>query len=304
MHSCMYVGRVRHRRRADIEHQFCYRLWWSYLDLDEIPELVGQGLLSRSRWGKAHFCAQRHQRDRLLVDRPGCQAPHARQSSAAQITAFNPQALREAICDAVQKQVGWRPNGPIRMLAQLTHFGIYFSPLTIYYVFDQQERLIASVAEVNNTPWGEQHSYILTGSNDDACESTLQAESWSGSDSSVVAVARPPRLPELRQCSHAKVFHVSPFMEMEKTYAWRISPPSERLTVHIDCESPNGAVDFDATMVLKKRKLTRGNLLRCVCARPLTPLWILGGIYFEALRLWLKGARFVPHPNKNKIIER
>ena len=319
MHSCMYVGSVRHRRRSDVTHQFCYRLWWSYLDLGEMATLVQRGLLSKTRWGKAAFCAQRHQKDRptdsmTRSDRPVSSDSAVGVRTPVDSVAADAMDLSVAIRDAVQKKAGWRPEGPIRMLTQLTHFGVYFSPLTIFYVFDDSERLVASVAEVNNTPWGEQHNYVLTGQPSDGAVDWGggAAESWEGSHatSQVVEAASvfsaaasstvlsPTVRPELKRCEHPKTFHVSPFMDMEKSYRWRLSRPGSRLSVHIESVLTDGAVDFDATMILRKRALTRGNLLRCLCARPLTPVWILGGIYFEALRLWWKGVKFVPHPNK------
>ncbi len=71
-------------------------------------------------------------------------------------------SLERAVRDRVQQQTGERPDGPIRMLTHLRYFGYAFNPVTFYYCFDAADRhVVATVAEITNTPWNERYSYVL-----------------------------------------------------------------------------------------------------------------------------------------------
>ena len=323
MHSCMYVGSVRHRRRSDVTHQFCYRLWWSYLDLGEMATLVQRGLLSKTRWGKAAFCAQRHQKDRptdsmTRSDRPVSSDSAVGVRTPVDSVAADAMDLSVAIRDAVQKKAGWRPEGPIRMLTQLTHFGVYFSPLTIFYVFDDSERLVASVAEVNNTPWGEQHNYVLTGQPSDGAVDWGggAAESWEGSHatSQVVEAASvfsaaasstvlsPTVRPELKRCEHPKTFHVSPFFDVNGRYDFTLMPPGRTVSTVIDYSDDGGPL-LTASFSGTRSEFTDQNLLTRFWSHPLVSLKVIGGIHWEALKLARKrvGFRRKPEPPTNPV---
>ncbi len=138
MHSCLYVGRVHHRRVAPVEHAFRYGIGLAYLDLDELPSLLRSKLpLYSSRFSPGSFCRRDHLGDPA-------------------------QPLAQSVRELVQRETGRRPEGPIRLLTQLRRFGYYFSPLNLYYCFDPSGTAVeALVAEVSNTPWGERHCYVL-----------------------------------------------------------------------------------------------------------------------------------------------
>ncbi len=139
--SCLYTGGIRHRRFAVREHAFRYRLTMAYLDLDELPSLLG-GTLAAERPGLVRF----RRRDYLGDPR---------------------QPLAEAVRDAVQAQTGDRPTGPIRLLTQLRQWGLCFNPVSFYYCFDDSGTRVRHVlAEVTNTPWGERHSYVVSARED------------------------------------------------------------------------------------------------------------------------------------------
>jgi uncharacterized protein len=136
LHSAIYVGRVRHRRRRPA-HAFTFPLFMVYLDLSETDRLLGLTRL----WGRSPLCPARFRRDDYL-------APHD-------------LPLDEAVRRRVELHLGRRPDGPVRMLTHLRYFGYIFNPVTFYYCFDQHEQLSAVVAEITNTPWGERHAYVL-----------------------------------------------------------------------------------------------------------------------------------------------
>jgi DUF1365 family protein len=94
----------------------------------------------------------------------------------------------------------------------------------------------------------------------------------------------------------AKEFHVSPFMGMDHTYAWRLTAPGERLIVHIDSEQDERIV-FDATLSLRRRELTPAQLRIMLLRHPLLSVRVAAGIYANGLRLWLRGVRHFPNPS-------
>lgn len=136
-HSAVYAGTVRHRRFAVRRHDLEHRVAMAYLDLDEIPGLLGGRLVAR-RPGLLRF-----RREDYLGD------PATPLSSAV-------RAL-------VAERTGTAPAGPIRLLTNLRTLGLCFNPVSFYYCFDRDEHLQAVVAEVTNTPWGERHAYVLDG---------------------------------------------------------------------------------------------------------------------------------------------
>jgi hypothetical protein len=101
----------------------------------------------------------------------------------------------------------------------------------------------------------------------------------------------------------AKEFHVSPFMGMNHTYAWRLTEPGERLIAHIDSEQDQKVV-FDATLSLQRRELSPARLRRLLAAHPLLTLRIVRQIYEHGLRLRLKGARYFPNPSGAPLLGR
>ncbi len=136
--SGLYVGAVRHRRFEVREHTLRYRLALAYVDLDELPVLLG-GRLVDPRPGLARF----RRRDYFGGDRD--------------------TPLGTAVRDEVQRQSGRRPHGPIRLLTQLRSYGHCFNPVSFYYCFDSSGNQLEHVlAEVTNTPWGESHGYVIS----------------------------------------------------------------------------------------------------------------------------------------------
>ncbi len=191
--------------------------------------------------------------------------------------------LDEAVRDAVVELGGERPSGPIRLLSNLRYLGRSFNPVSFYFCFDEAGEAVETVlAEVTNTPWGERHSYLIGREQaGDACEP----------DSKVIR-------------GHLeKAFHVSPLMGMDYSYDWRTTQPSDDLVVHIESSS-HGRRAFDATLSLKRRELSQATMRRILVRYPAATMTTLVRIYWQALRLKLKGARYFSHPDRGKAASR
>jgi DUF1365 family protein len=247
MESGLYEGTLRRRRFTEPRRDFEYGLFMAYLDLGELETVFrGRWLWSTRAPNVAWFRRADHYGD--------------------------PEApLDEAIRGLVAGRTGARPRGPIRLLTHLRYLGHCFNPLTIYYCFAPDGRAVETiVAEVNNTPWGERHMYVLPGA----------SNLGTGDD----------RHHELR-----KEFHVSPFLAMDMDYSWRFGTPGERLWVHMENRQA-GACLFEATLSLQWRPASGLELARVLVTRPAMTIQLMAGIYSQALRLWLRRARFYPHP--------
>lgn len=145
MESSLYIGSVRHRRYEPTENRFKYRLFMSYLDLAELPELFDRFLF----WSARRSAPAWFRREDFHGD-------------AA-------QPLDAEVRKLVREHTSCAADGPIRLLTHLRFFGYSFNPVSFYYCFDVAgQRVQAIVAEITNTPWKERHAYVLPVSSSDA----------------------------------------------------------------------------------------------------------------------------------------
>jgi len=244
MNSALYVGRLRHRRFSPTPHAFTYSIFQVYLDLAELDRVFnGRWFWSTRRPALAWFRRADHLGDPTVP-------------------------LESAVRDLVEASGANRPAGPIRLLTHLRYFGYAMNPVSFYYCFDPTGARVETIlAEVNNTPWGERHCYVL------ACPGDSAANTF----------------------AFRKAFHVSPFMPMAIDYRWRLTDPGDRVTVHmVNLEA--GQAIFDATLTLARRPITGGHLARVLLVYPFMTLQVIAGIYWQALRLRWKGTPYHPHP--------
>lgn len=182
--------------------------------------------------------------------------------------------LSHCVRELVATQTGHRPKGPIRLLTHLRYFGYGFNPVSFYYCFDENdEKLECVVAEVNSTPWGEQHCYVLNGTDD------------LGKDG-------------LHRWQQAKAMHVSPFMPMQMHYEFRLLSPGKVLNVYMQ-NYLDGEMVFDAGLQMQRQEITARALRNSLLRFPFMTLQIIVAIHWQALRLWLKGVPIHDHPGKS-----
>jgi DUF1365 family protein len=181
--------------------------------------------------------------------------------------------LSQAVSRLIQERTGRLHSGPIRLLTHLRYFGYCFNPVSFYFCFDEDDRYLDTiVAEVNNTPWGERHCYILD-------------ESLNEGDRSK------------KRYRFEKEFHVSPFMSMDVKYDWYFTSPHHSLNIHMENRGSKEKF-FDATMTLRRREIGRRSLNSVLLHYPFMTGKVMAAIHWNALRLWLKGCPFYTHPRK------
>ncbi len=280
MRSCLYTGSVRHRRTGDVPDEFHQRLFMLYLDLDELPELFDGSLA----WSARRPAPAWFRRADYLGD------PR--------------QSLTDAVRDLVDSRTGVRPDGPVRLLTHMRYLGHCFNPVSFYYCFDASgARVVAVVAEVTNTPWGERHAYVMPvgAALDRGCTTDRGAGTVRGAETDRGTAADNGTTTVMHR-QFDKQLHVSPLMGMDLLYDWRLTVPAQRLSVHIEARRADGGVRlFDATLALRRQEIDAGSLRRALLRYPLMTLRVQARIYTHALRLRLRGARWYPHPGSGAV---
>lgn len=161
--------------------------------------------------------------------------------------------------------------GRVLLLCYPRLFGYTFNPLSVYFCSGADGRLALMIYEVRNT-FGDIHSYVLP-----VKEGELSAAG-------------------LRQ-QQDKIFYVSPFLHMEMRYRFRVTLPGDAVKLRILETDSDGPV-LSATFSGCRAALTSNALLRAFFSLPMVTFKIIAAIHWEALRLWLKGARFIPNVKK------
>jgi uncharacterized protein len=151
----------------------------------------------------------------------------------------------------------------IKLLCYPRIFGYVFNPLSVFYVYDKNLNLISILYEVKNT-FGEQHTYIFKS---DKNQNLIQ-----------------------HVCK--KKFHVSPFIEMDCTYFFKVLKPNNKISVVIDQHDNEGKILYasqDGTRI----DLNNKNLILSYLKHPLMTFKIILAIHFEAFKLWTKGIKII-----------
>ena len=146
----------------------------------------------------------------------------------------------------------------IKVLCYPRILGYVFNPLSIFYCYEK-DKLVAIFYEVKNT-FNEQHTYIFKIKNNEEI---------------------------IQKCR--KKFYVSPFMDMETYYNFKLLNPNDKLSVFIKQTDADGTI-LTATQTGDKKEFTFKQLAINFLKYPLMTIKIIGSIHYEALLLWKKGA--------------
>lgn len=182
------------------------------------------------------------------------------------------EQLAQAVKDKVRELGGDKAVAKVYLLTPLANWGYYFSPITLYYCYDPNADFCYLLAEVSNTPWNERHYYLQTINAD-----VVQAGFY----------------------QHDKAFHVSPFNPIEMQYRWQIPAPAQELFCSITNYKDQQAV-FSAWFRLKRFSLTRANRRRILIRHPWQNVQVMWRIYWQALKLYLKGVPLHQHPKSRE----
>jgi DUF1365 family protein len=170
---------------------------------------------------------------------------------------------------AILARFGVEAAGEIWLQTMPRLLGFVFNPVSFWYCEDAGGELRAVICEVNNT-FGERHCYLLTAPDGGVIRSET----------------------DLRA---RKVFHVSPFFAVEGEYRFRFKPGQGRRTVRIDYYV-DGQPRLMTALTGDAREHRPGELAGTALRLGWATLLVVVRIHWQALRLWLKGAKFHSKP--------
>ncbi len=245
MTSCIYNGTVIHKRFKPKIHFFKYKVFSLLIDLSELNNLDKKvGFFSYNKFNLISFFDKDH------GDRDG-----------SSVINWVKKNLKEndVNCENIR----------IKLLCYPRILGYVFNPLSIFYVYDKNDKLISLLYEVKNT-FGEQHTYIF-------------------------------KIKENNLLKHncEKKFHVSPFIEMNCSYFFRTLKPADKISIIIDQYQLNEKILY-ASQDGKRTDFTTSELIKSYLKHPLMTFKVIAAIHFEAFKLWTKGIKFIQKKFKIK----
>ena len=237
--SVIYDGHVIHKRFKPKEHYFKYNVFSLLIDIDELEIIENKiKIFSYNKFNIISFFDKDH------GPRDGT-------------------SVKEWVIKNL-KDIGIENHKiQIKLLCYPRIFGYVFNPLSVFFIYDENSRLIAILYEVKNT-FGEQHTYVF----------------------------KVDEKSELLKNNCEKKFFVSPFMDLESEYYFKVLNPDKSLSIIIDQRDKSGKLLF-ASQDGVRSNLNSKNLIFSYLKHPLMTFKIISAIHFEALRLWLKGIKLV-----------
>ena len=237
MTSSLYNGTVIHKRFKPKVHFFKYKVFSLLLDLSELNHLDKNiNFFSYNSFNLISFFDKDH---------------GARDGSS----------LFEWVKKILVENNMNSENIKIKLLCYPRIFGYVFNPLSVFFICNVKDKLIAILYEVKNT-FDEQHTYIFKINNN------------------------------LFKHNCEKKFHVSPFIEMNCNYFFKTSKPADTISVVIDQYQSNEKILY-ASQNGKRTDFTTSELIKSYLKHPLMTFKIIAAIHFEAFKLWIKGIKFI-----------
>ncbi len=178
------------------------------------------------------------------------------------------KTIKKSIQSLLLNKINLHHKGKVFLLTTIRYFGFAFNPVSFYYCFDESSNIQAIVSHITNTPWNEKHAYVHDCRNKPSMSKKFEFD---------------------------KGFHVSPFMPMNINYSWVFSPPKDFLFVSMDSYNKDKLI-FNATLKMTKKAWSNFILNKILFLS--LPMSIKSTllIYFNAFILFIKRAKFYPHP--------
>jgi hypothetical protein len=246
----LYHGKVMHARLSPRQHRFQYSVYSLLIDIDQLDQASKlSSIFSINRFNLVSFYPSDH-----MVK--GCTG-----------------TLRQHVEACLNKEsIRWTPSR-ILLACYPRILGRVFNPLSVFYIYKENQKIGAMIYEVRNT-FGEKHLYVLEINSNDTTNNHIRQQV-------------------------DKNFYVSPFMQMNMRYFFIMSEPYKKMSWRI-IEKQQDIPMLSATYLGTQTHLSTANLARFFLQIPLLTWKILGGIHFEALKLWLKGLKYVPRKSHEK----
>ena len=239
MTSSIYNGTVIHKRFKPKIHYFKYKVFSLLLDLSELEHLSKKiKFFSHNKFNLVSF----YEKD------------HGNRDGSSLVS----WVIKNLNDNNISSE-----NVKIRLLCYPRILGYVFNPLSVFYIYDSNEKLICILYEVKNT-FGEQHTYIFK----------IDDEK------------------NFYQHNCEKKFHVSPFIEMDCNYFFRLLKPGEKISVIIDQYQENEKILY-ASQDGIRTDFNSKELIKSYLKHPLMTFKIILAIHFEAFKLWVKGIKFI-----------
>ena len=178
--------------------------------------------------------------------------------------------LKRYVAGEVNRQLNIHADGKILLLTHLRYWGFMMNPIAVFYCYDREHKLVATCLQVTNTPWREKILYVL-----------------------------PARDTGTSTNAFDKKMHVSPYNPMDMSYTCRLQNPGKRLFLHLENHTlgeDQVSRHTDATMVFDRTPFSRRRLALLCLRQPAMTLKVGLGIYWQALRLWIKRSPVHDHP--------
>ncbi len=274
--SSVCSGTIRHRRTEPARHEFDYPMSMVWIDPDHPNDLCRHHRL----YSSSHPAPVRFDR-----------ADYGDERTAP---------LGLLVRDDLEKPLGRRPDGPIRMLTQIRHFGWLFNPITIFLAWDGDDPdPVGAVLEVTNTPWHERHRYAVA----------LDSPGPDGEGPRLIDRPSGHGKRTMRTARFSKELHVSPFFGEDFDYLLGVESfdpdpvgDEEDGDIRIDLQliaHDDDRLALDTSLELERTPATRRSLGRSLRSAPLSTYRVSGGIHRQAARLLSKRVPFVAHPKRS-----
>lgn len=175
--------------------------------------------------------------------------------------------LAEAARQLVEQATGTRPEGSVLLMTQPRYFGLCFNPISLFFCHNKFGEPTHVILEVHNTPWNERHPYVLD-------------------------------LKDGKEVNFDKALHVSPFMDIDMSYRFSYQVIDGEIMISLENYRGEDRL-FIARMQLQEQPLNAAACSYALLGTPFMTFKIVLAIYWQALRLWLKGIPFVSHPKQD-----